>query len=204
MRFPLIPNVWTPHVSLLFQILLLVPLLFLRISLSIQRTIQQFGAGHILALYTGECTFCINLRKSIPIWPRKIWRAKNAVGNKFFGESVRVLGKAQVFMRCILGLKWRAVGSWNNRLQKKNSCGNRKVFPRKIVLLHWDGHWSRIFRDLLANTLVDMVGLSLAKKNSSRQLSCLKIVSRTFCVFLPNVIIRFWIIYSNKRLNIGK
>lgn len=69
----------------------------------------------------------------------------------------------------ISGLKWRANPrheSWNNRLRDKNSAARKwkSFFPRKIALFHWDGHWSRIFRDLLANTWADMVGLSLAKE----------------------------------------
>lgn len=37
------------------QILLLVPLLVLRVPLPVQRTVQQPGPRHVMALHTGEC-----------------------------------------------------------------------------------------------------------------------------------------------------
>lgn len=38
----------------MFQILLSISFLLLRVSLSLQRTVQHFGAHHVLALHTGE------------------------------------------------------------------------------------------------------------------------------------------------------
>lgn len=42
-----------------FQILLFVSLLFLRVSLSVQWTIQQPGVAYFLAVHSGKLLFCI-------------------------------------------------------------------------------------------------------------------------------------------------